>query len=190
MPTTYATPELREMMEKTSNATRPERRILIYHVTCPVNELPCRIQQCEYHQCATAAAEGINDNGQPLEPKIHITPIPQEGQHHTMPPIDYNHQWLKAVAEAALMMNQERLEELDAIQKNWGYPEYDSEAHTVIVEAMRTLAEIAGESTINQCRTCGKQHLLPQSDNCPGCQRLLDPLTERQECPSTTKVKA
>ena len=73
MPITYATPELRDMMERNSGLPKPDRRNLIYHVTCPMNEEPCQFQECEYHQCESATAAGRHDADQPLEPSIHIT---------------------------------------------------------------------------------------------------------------------
>ena len=189
MPITFATLELREMMERNNGTPKPNRRNLIYHVTCPVNEEPCQIQECEYQQCVSAATEDLDNEGQPLEPKIHITAIPQKGEPHSTTPIDYNHQWLKAVAEAALMMDQERLEKLDEIQKIWLGPVYEKEARTVLVEAMSALVDSTSESSIRNCRTCSKQHLLSYSDDCPGCLRLLDPDAERQEYISRAKEK-
>ena len=187
MPITYATPELREMMEQNNNTQKPTRRSLIYHVTCPVTAEACQVQECEYQQCSASDTEHSGINNEKLEPRIHITAIPKTGQPHPTPPIAYGHQWMESVVEAAIMMDKQRLEQLDEIQKTWLAPKYDSEARTVLVDALKTLAEIASESSVKSCGTCGKEHLSPHSKECPGCQRLLDPKSERLECPGRTR---
>ena len=189
MPITYATPELREMMEQNNNTQKPNRRSLIYHVTCPVSAEPCQVQECEYQPCVASYDADSDVNNEKLEPMIHITAIPKTGQPHPTPPIAYGHQWIKSVVEATFMMDKQRLEELDEIQKTWLGPKYDNEARTVLVDALKTLTDITSESSVKRCATCGKEHLSPHSKECPGCQRLLDPKSERQECPGRTKVQ-
>lgn len=174
MPITYATPELREMMERGNGLPYPDRRQLIYQVTCPMSEAACWRPECEYLQCLSAT-EASDNTDPPPEPQIRITAVPAPGEPHPMPPLNYEYQWLQAVAEAVLMLDEERLEELDAHQDDWLTPECERAARTELIQALLTLLGHTDASAASKCETCGKLHLQDYHDQCPGCQRLMNP---------------
>ena len=174
MPTTYATEELRDLMESRSGLPRPDRRSLFYLVWCPLDEEPCSVTECESGSCASmTTAEDLDGH---LEPAaiIHIAPVPGPSERHAPAPIENENDWRRAVREAALLMDEEQLEALQEADTGWLEPADEKESRSSLLEAVRTLVECADDSDAQQCETCRKRHLDHDAEDCPGCTRLQD----------------
>ena len=183
MTTTYATQELRNAMENASGLPRPDRRNLIYLVTCPLTNEPCHIKECEYGSCDNASLDELDEDSGVPDSEIHISAVPHPDEPHPMPPIDNDHDWTVAVTEATLMLDQQRLEELDQTHQEWLGAAEQRTARSTLVEAITTLMR-ASDHERRKCQTCRKDHV-SDHENCPACQRLMNHDAKRLEYQAT-----
>ena len=168
MPHTYATPKLRKHFTDPSGLPVPDRRSLFYLVTCPLSNEPCHLQECEYHTCHSLP------DPDDLQPHIHIAAVPGPDEPHHPMPVDDQDRWMQAINEAALLIDPDRLEELDTLQSEWNQPQDRIEARSQLIQTLSALVEQVNPRYLPRCQTCRKPHLLPDSDDCPGCTRLQD----------------
>lgn len=182
MPTTYGTPELAKLMTDPTGLTGPDRRMLIYLVSCPETDEHCTNQDCEYGACVDADAnDAEQSDGNKTEPNIHIAAIPSRYEQHPLQPIDYPHQLLSAAAEAGALLDSERLQELDELQQPWLEGPDEKQCRSDVIQTMIWLVANIDEQDCARCATCTKPHVTLDREDCPGCERLKDPNAERHE---------
>ena len=80
MPIAYSSEQLKAACESPSGMT-PDRRNLLYHITCPLSQEPCKQDECEYGQCL----ESVDPE---QESEIFITVYPQPGFPHPAHPLE------------------------------------------------------------------------------------------------------
>ena len=164
MPIYYVTQSLRDTMQDHPH----DHPNLIYHVRCPMDDEICDQANCRSGECSA------DDNTDGLECDVLIAAAPDDQDRHPEPHIDYEDDWTRAVCEAALLMDNDQLEELDDLQQQWLGDDDNRTARSRLVETLILLADAASSHAAQPCATCSHFHLT-NTDDCPGCERLKDP---------------
>ena len=165
MPTTYASQELKAACESPSGMT-PDRRNLLYHVTCPLSQEPCTFhEECEYGQCQAAT-----DPEQ--ESEIFITVYPHPGVPHPPHDLENFQDYMIALTEAMLMLDQSTVQKVMNHVQQENYSPEQLGSLQITADGVMAILQNPDLMETKACKTCHRDHISANRD-CFRCERVL-----------------
>ena len=164
MPTTYATEELKAMCESPSGIV-PDRRNLVYHVTCPVTQEPCIQEECEYRQC-------VESWDSETESEIYITIYPHPGVPHIPHTLNTYQDCMLALTEAMMMLDKPAIPAIMKHVQSVDYSPVQRESLQFVADGVTATLNNSQDLETSKCSTCQREHI-STNDNCFRCERTF-----------------
>ena len=164
MPITYSSAELKAACESPSGMT-PDRRNLLYHVTCPLSQEPCPQDECEYGQCLAST-----DPDQ--ESEILIIMYPHPGVPHPPHVLENFADCMTALTEAMLMLDQPAVQDVMNHVHQGGYSPEQRKSIRTTADVITAVLRKPSLMECHTCVTCRREHISANS-NCSRCERVL-----------------
>lgn len=164
MPTTYASEELKAAFQSTSGMT-PDRRNLLYHITCPMSQEPCIKYECRHGRC-------LESTNSEQEAEIFIAVYPRPGVPHPPYPLETYQNYLFALSEAMIMLDRATVQNVLERSLQQDFTPEQTEAIAVFADGVKSVLDITDQIQTQACQTCERDHLSTH-DNCLRCERIL-----------------